>query len=222
MWDGANLTSVQDTTQPEIPVTRVVRRVARIVPASIRGELVRKSLHMLIALIPSIAAAAGVEIALVLLSFGTLVFAGSEYLRLHGHRVFLITRLTLVASRQRDEGHFVLGPVTLAVGAMLALLLYPATAAAIAIYALAFGDSVASLVGRAFGRNRLFAGKTLEGSLACFVAVWMTAMTLTGRMGASLAIAGVATALESLPSDDLDNIILPVGVGLFSAVILPL
>jgi hypothetical protein len=36
----------------------------------------------------------------------------------------------------------------------------------------------------------------------------------------SLAIAAVATVLESLPSDDLDNIILPTGVGLFATVIL--
>ena len=175
---------------------------------------------MLIAFVPSIAAAAGVELALALLSVGTLVYAGAEYLRLHGRSVALITRLTVLASRERDKGHFVLGPVTLAVGSMLALLLYPAASAAIAIYALAFGDSVASLVGRTFGRVRIPGGKSLEGSLACFVSVWLVTLLITGQVGASLAVAAAATALEAVPSDDLDNIILPTGVGLFATIIL--
>jgi dolichol kinase len=222
MSDSANLSKLPVEASARTPqdIGVRVRGIARTIPAGIRGELVRKSLHMLIAFVPSIAAAASVEIALVLLAVGTMVFAGSEYLRLHGKSVALITRITVIASRKRDEGHFVLGPVTLAIGAMLALLLYPSTAAAIAIYALAFGDSVASLVGRAFGRTRIIAGKTLEGSVACFTAVWLASLVLTGQVGASLAIAAVATVLEALPSDDMDNIILPTGVGLFATILL--
>jgi dolichol kinase len=175
---------------------------------------------MLIAFVPSIAATAGVETALALLSAGTLVYSVSEYLRLNGHAVAIITPLTVIASRGRAKEGFVLGPVTLAVGAMLALLFYPAVAAALAVYALAFGDGIASLAGRAVGRIRILAGKTLEGSLACFVLVWFVTLLVTGRGDVALIIAGVTTVLEVLPTDDLDNVILPMGVGLVATLIL--
>ncbi len=221
MWDSANLKNIRVAElDASLSPTTSSRRSTRITSTWLRGELVRKSLHMLIAFVPSIAAGAGVETALVLLSLGTLVFTVAEYLRLNGHTVAIITPLTILASRDGDPARFVLGPVTLAVGAMLALLIYPATAAALAIYALAFGDGVASLFGRAFGRTRTIAGKTVEGSLACFVAVWLATLLVTGRIEIALVIAAVATVLETLPTDDLDNIVLPVGVGLVATIFL--
>ena len=36
----------------------------------------------------------------------------------------------------------------------------------------------------------------------------------------ALALAAVATVLEALPTDDLDNIILPAGVGLIATILL--
>jgi len=220
MSDSANLREIPPELHPPATTLRSRRLSLSFVPAWLRGELVRKSLHMLIAFVPSIASAAGVEAALALLSLGTVVFALAEYLRLNGHQVAVITPLTVLASRKRDHGRFVLGPVTLAVGAMLSLLLYPSVAAALAIYALAFGDGIASLFGRAFGQTRIIAGKTVEGSLACFATVWFVALMVTGRMEIAMAIAVTATVLEALPTDDLDNVILPVGVGLVATVLL--
>ena len=180
----------------------------------------RKALHMLIALVPGIATSVGVLPSLAILGLGVLVYSGAEYSRLHGHSVVFISRLTVLASRPRDHGRFVAGPVTLGIGAMLALLLYPAPAAFLAIYALAFGDGIASLVGRAYGRIRILPGTTFEGSLACLVAVFAVGITLTGDFATALVIAVVATVLEALPTDDMDNIILPVGVGLLSTLLL--
>lgn len=226
MSKSANLiaTPARDLSIRHLDIPSAVRIPARVsgmtLPAWLRGELVRKSLHMLIAFVPSIVATAGIESALALLSLGTLVFAVSEYLRLNGRSIAIITPLTIVASRGRARDGFVLGPVTLALGAMLALLLYPSTAAALAIYALAFGDGVASLFGRAFGRIPIIARKTLEGSLACFATVWFVTLLITGRVGVSLAIAASATILEALPTGDMDNVILPAGVGLVATFIL--
>ncbi|MFW6292019.1 MAG: diacylglycerol/polyprenol kinase family protein [Spirochaetota bacterium] len=188
----------------------------------LRSELVRKALHMLIALVPGIATFTGVEPTLAILGLGVLLYTGAEYRRINGHSVGFITELTVLASRPRDRGHFVAGPVTLGIGAMLALLLYPAPAAFLAIYALAFGDGIASLVGRAFGRIQLSRGTTFEGSLACLLAVFASGVALTGNVAASLVIAVVATVLEGLPTDDMDNIILPVGVGLLTTLLLGL
>lgn len=184
------------------------------------GELVRKSLHMLIALVPSIATAIGVLPTLALLSIGVLFYGSAEYLRLHGRSVVFVTNVTIIASRPRDRGGFVLGPVTLATGAMLALMLYPAPAATVAIYALAFGDGFASLVGRAFGRTVVLAGKTVAGSLACFVAVFFATLAVTGNPMTALYIATAATLLEALPTNDIDNILLPTGVGFLAAALM--
>lgn len=201
------------------PVSSLITPTIAYRAVEFRGECVRKSLHMLIALVPGIATVAGVTPTLGLLGLGVLVYTGAEYVRLQGHSVLVISNLTVLASRPRDHGRFVAGPVTLGVGAMLALLLYPAPAAFLAIYALAFGDGFASLVGRSVGRIRIANGTTLEGSLACLAAVFGSAMAVTGSIADSLTIALTATFLEALPSDDLDNIILPMGVGLVATLL---
>lgn len=196
------------------------RPVGRLTLGELRGELVRKSLHMLIALVPTLVSSLGVLPTMSLLSGGVLFFAAAEYLRLHGRSVALVTSITIIASRPRDRDRFVFGPVTLATGTMLALMLYPAPAASVAIYALAFGDGLASLVGRAIGRVSLVFGKTVEGSIACFVAVFLSASLVTGRVGLALVVAAVAMIIEVLPSNDLDNVLLPVGVGFVTAMLL--
>jgi dolichol kinase len=161
---------------------------------------------------------------MMLLAGGTLFYVFAERLRIEGRQVFVISDLTIIASRERDKGRFVLGPVTLGVGAMLSLLLYPSTAAAIAIYALAFGDGFASLAGKLlrspsipFTRN-----KTLAGTVACFIAVLLGTWKLTGRMSIALSVAVAATTLELIPIRDFDNLILPVGTGLVANYILQL
>lgn len=202
------------------PVPTATTRVSTGTLESLRGELVRKSLHMLIAFVPGIATVTGVLPALALLGLGVLFYTGAEYARLHGRSVMLVSAVTVMASRPRDRGRFVAGPVTLGVGAMLALLLYPAPAAFLAIYALAFGDGIASLIGRAFGRVQIARGTTFEGSLACFVAVFAAGLAVTGDTVIALLVAAVATVLEAIPTDDMDNMIMPVGVGLVATLLL--
>ena len=192
-----------------------------IVGEQVQIELIRKSLHLLISIVPLLAVM-NKELTMLLLASGTLFYAYAEQLRLLGSPVFIISSLTVSASRYRDRGRFVLGPVTLGIGAMLALLLYPAPAAAIAIYALAFGDSAASLMGKLIGGLRIpfTAGKTAAGSLSCFLAVLWVTFRVTGSAEISFIIAITATLLEVLPSGDLDNLLLPVGTGMVATYIL--
>lgn len=189
----------------------------------LKGELFRKSLHVCIALVPGIASVAGVFSAVVLLVSGIIVYTISEALRLSGRTVPIIGQITMLAMRERDKG-FVLGPVTLAIGALLALSLYPEPAAAIGIYSLAFGDGIASIAGKAFGTIKLpfTGGKSLEGSLACFLVVFLTVQFLepSVTLQSMLMVALSATVLEALPSKDFDNILLPIGTGLVAQFIL--
>jgi dolichol kinase len=180
----------------------------------VKAEIIRKSIHFLIALSPLMASLSRSFTVFFLLA-GTLFYAYMETLRFSGVTVPFISSLTAAASRSRDKGRFVLGPVTLGLGALLALLLYPSPAASIAIYALAFGDGFASLIGKLFGRTRpsFLYGKSLEGSLACFTAVFIAAWQVSHSFHISLAAALTAALAEALPLDDLDNLVIPIAVG---------
>ena len=197
----------------------------RAVGGSVRGaaqvEVFRKSIHLTIAAVPAIAAV-DVLAAAGLLAVGIAIYAAAEQARIAGVRVALISELTMLALRERDRQGFVLGPVTLGLGAMLALMLYPEPAASVAIYALAFGDSAAAVVGTAVGRIRIpfTGGKSVAGSVACFLAVLAVTLRLTGDLNASLFIAGAAALLEAAPTRDYDNLLVPVGAGLVALAVL--
>jgi phytol kinase len=190
---------------------------------AIRGEIVRKLLHFVVALVP-VMASIDKSLTLLILGTGVIFYIIVEQLRQEGVYVLAISDLTIYASRDRDRGRFVLGPVTLGLGAMLALALYPEPASRIAIYALAFGDGFASLIGKLVKGVKLpfTRGKTLAGSLTCFVAVGIIAWRILGNPVHALATAAVAALLEALPTEDLDNIILPAGTGLFVSLLLGL
>jgi len=187
------------------------------------GEVVRKGLHLLIALVPAFASIS-VPFTLALLAAGTMFYALAEASRRRGHPVIMVSRLTLIASRVADRDRYVLGPVTLGLGAMLALLLYPEPAASIGIYALAFGDGFASLVGRLVRSPRLplTRGKSVTGSLACFAAVFVSSTPLVRTPAQAALVALAATILEAVPSGDFDNLLVPVGTGLVAAALLGL
>jgi dolichol kinase len=191
--------------------------------ALVRTELVRKSLHFLIALCPLLVFLAdtflftnktngfdGTSLVIVLLITGILLYAVMETLRLKGVRVPLVSFLTEKAMRRRDTG-FVKGPVTLGAGAALSLILFPLNAASVGIYALAFGDGLSSLVGRLAGRVRpaFLSGKSIEGSAACFFAVFLSAWLVSRSPRASLVTALAAAIVEALPLKDWDNIAIP-------------
>ena len=182
---------------------------------SIRTEFVRKSIHFLIALVP-IFAAWNYFFTIALLTFGILAYVLFESLRSRGIAIPVITSLTVMASRPRDEGRFVIGPVTLGLGAMLVLVLFPPHIAALAIYALAFGDGFASLLGKPFGRIKpsFMHGKSLEGTLACFAAVFLASWNVSKSINISLITAITATIIEAMPLEDFDNILMPLATAL--------
>jgi phytol kinase len=187
----------------------------------LQKELLRKSIHMTIAVVPALAQLVGVTFTLALLAAGTLFYTYSEFLRAQGTEIAFIGKMTAIAARGRDQGKFVLGPITLGLGAMIALMLYPNPAAAVAIYALAFGDGLSSLAGKLFGTLEIpfTGGKTLEGSATCLLAVFLSTLVVTGLPRESLLLAVVAASVELLPSKDVDNLILPMVVGALAVIL---
>jgi dolichol kinase len=155
-----------------------------------------------------------------MLGAGAVFYTVAEVLRLKGKQapVFkTVSLITVKAARRRDTG-FVLGPLTLAAGATSSLLLFQKPILDIAIYSLAFGDGLAGLVGRSFGRLRpaFLYGKSVEGSFACFTAVLVSAFITSGNWRMSFVAACAATLIEALPLKNGDNIAIPLAVGFAS------
>ena len=188
--------------------------VARQRVNSLIKELVRKLIHICSSFVPLL---------LKLIYWPTIILLGAagvsytvcEILRLKGVNIPIISKVTEVAARKRDENKFVLGPVTLVCGILLAALLLPLESSRVGIYALAFGDGLASLCGKMFGKITIPGchGKTVAGSLACFTAVFISTYCVCGDCLTSLIVGTVAMLIEVLPLRDLDNVIIPIAIG---------
>ena len=181
---------------------------------TILKELFRKSIHLCSSVVPWFLAAYYWYTIYGLLIIVSLYYF-CELARLEGHPVPVLYLITETSSRQRDECKIVLGPVTLVLGIVFAALVLPLPCAKIGIFALAFGDGLASLAGKVFGRVKIpfTGGKTLEGSLTCFAAVFISTYIVTGLSVISLIIALVAMLIEVLPLGDWDNMIIPTCTG---------
>lgn len=181
---------------------------------SILKELFRKSIHLCSAFIPLFLTFAKYPV-IILLLCALVFYSVSEILRLNGISIPLISKITEVAARKRDEDKFVLGPVTLVIGIVIASLLWKPEARTIGIFALAFGDGFASLFGKLFGRVHIpfTNGKTVAGSLTCFAAVFISSFCVCRNCLVSLILALIAMMVEVIPMKDFDNIVIPILIG---------
>lgn len=181
---------------------------------SLRKEFFRKTIHICTAFVPLLLHFARVP-AILCLCMAGIFYIIAESLRSNGHEIPLVSDITAAAARKRDENKFVLGPVTLVAGIIAAAVLWNETAASVGIFALAFGDGLASLAGKTFGKIRVpyTHGKTVEGSLTCFAAIFSSTFFVTSNCETALLVATVGALIEVLPLKDFDNLIIPVLLG---------
>lgn len=98
-------------------------------------------------------------------------------------------------------------------------------AASIAVAAMSFGDGMGELIGRRFGKIHYMPNRTIEGSVAVFLATLMSIIVLNwyyfsvvGYTGGTtpeilwlfgVAVAGLVTVLEALTPGPIDNLVVP-------------
>lgn len=181
---------------------------------SVYKEIFRKSIHICSAFVPTLLGIAYYPV-IVLLCLALVFYVISEFLRLRGINIPLISKITETAARKRDEKKIVMGPITLVIGILIAALVLPSQPARIGIYALSFGDGTASLVGKLIGRITIpgSGGKTVAGSLSCFLSVYISCFIVSGNCLISLLCALSAMLIEVLPLADMDNILIPISIG---------
>ncbi|RLG69619.1 MAG: hypothetical protein DRO11_07495 [Methanobacteriota archaeon] len=113
----------------------------------------------------------------------------------------------------RWEGH-----IYFLLGTLIVTLLTEEGVLVAAILMLTLGDGAAALIGTKFGRHKIKKNKSVEGSLACFLACIATSMFISNFYGvdleALLAGALVATATETFSTRLDDNLTIPIATGL--------
>ena len=184
-------------------------------------ELFRKSIHICSSFVPLFLGFAYWPV-IILLVLALIGYTISEILRSKNINIPLISKVTEIAARKRDENHFVLGPVTLVCGILLAALLLPLDCARVGIFALAFGDGLASLMGKLIGKITIPGahGKTAAGSLTCFFAVFVSTFCCCGNCFIALCVGLCAMFIEVLPISDFDNLIIPPAIGFIYSVLI--
>jgi dolichol kinase len=153
----------------------------------LRDEIKRKGFHLLSLIyvfgywyLSEITVVCGLAIAIVIV----VLF---EYLRFKILRLNNFFKNNFKGFYRSEEADRISGLTGTLSGALLAILIFPNRYMVFASFLyFVFGDSAAALVGKIFGRHKTFAGKSLEGSLACltvcfiaglFIFNWQFALT---------------------------------------------
>jgi len=182
-----------------------------------RREIVRKMLHLAGMAVPALAhrSLPGTMLLLLVVIMGYLL---AELFRVNGSPIPGVDALCRMALRAHERRHVAMGPLTFALGAFVALACFPLHLALAAILIAVVADSLAAIVGVHWGRTPwpYDRRKTVEGSLAFFAGAVCCALVFLSPADA-LFMGAVATLIESLPIQDWDNFLTPVGTGLIAA-----
>jgi dolichol kinase len=179
----------------------------------VRRELERKSLHLPGLFVPFLYQQAPF-ITIFGLTLISVLYYFSEVRRISkGTPLPIIGYLTDKLTR---SAHLDLAPIYLAVGIGFAAMAFPFKAALAGAFLVCLCDGLAAVVGMKFGKHRImFIKKTYLGTLAFFLAAVLSLFPLLGWQG-TLITASVATLIEAMSIEGIDNLFLPILGGLLA------
>jgi dolichol kinase len=182
--------------------------------ARVQSEAPRKAIHLASIIIPLGILYLPLSVSRRALEVFCVLFLVVDLLRLHHPRLRTYFSLFFRRLIRRHERRGLLASTYMLISALLATMLFSREVAAAAYIYLVVGDTVAAIVGKAWGRVRVF-GKTLEGFLAGFVASWAAAAALVPSIPLEHLAAGALAAMivEILPIPVDDNFRIPLLAG---------
>ncbi|AKB14268.1 CTP:2,3-di-O-geranylgeranyl-sn-glycero-1-phosphate cytidyltransferase [Methanosarcina thermophila] len=186
-------------------------------------ELLRKSVHLVSILIVLIYEFFGKEAVLWVLMLFLVTVLALDYLRIeHNIRIPLFYIMYRKTEADRFGGH-----IFFALGAISVISLFSREIAYAAILMTTFGDLSAALIGKFYGKRRVFQkifknDKSIEGSASEFIIDFLIGMLIVGNLIVSLVMAFFATLMETAVNKIDDNLIVPVFSGFFGQVTLAL
>ena len=147
-----------------------------------------------------------------------------DLLRIHEHRFREFIRQFFGQMLREHEQFNLLGSTYLLLAALLAIEIFPQPVAAAALGFTVLGDAFAAIVGKGWGRTRIF-GKSLEGFAGGLAAclLWAVFLVWAVPLPWSVALAGalVASAVEVLPIPLDDNLGITLFAGYTMKLLLP-
>ncbi len=183
---------------------------------SLRREFTRKGIHFLSLSIPLCYEfdLVSYPVIVTIVTAITLVLSLLDILRMR-FSTLKKTFFRIFGDVVRSHEHrFLTGSTFLLISFTCVLFVYPKPIAVAVMGYTVLGDSVASLVGKKWGRLR-FGRRSLEGSAACFLTCLLVGSTIEGLTW-SLVIVGsvVATMVEGFSDRADDNLTIPILTGL--------
>ena len=178
-------------------------------------ELRRKSIHLLGLVVPILYFFTSRDLAII--GVGGLVTLALVAELLKGvvpafRAIFLRIFSPILRSQEQKGG--LTGATYFLIGSFLCILFFDKTLAIVCLCFLTLGDLCAALIGKQWGRIKLFTRKSLEGSLACFVVCTAAALLIGLHPVVAIAGALVATLIELVPTGIDDNVTIPLISGL--------
>jgi HAD superfamily phosphoserine phosphatase-like hydrolase len=194
---------------------------ARPRPTLTRNDIVREMIHASGFFVPIVASFISVPLAAALICLVVAFYVISEFQRLKGRGMPLISNITRHAASQSELSEFTLAPIYFAAGIVVTLLLFPMPASSAAIAVFTVGDSTASIVGGRLSKKPLpfHRAKSLEGSLAGFFFAFLAALVFVSPWFALLG-AAFGMFVEYLPLPVNDNLLMPLFTGLALALLI--
>lgn len=170
-------------------------------------ELARKGLHVASAVLPvgwgiGILSPELLRLLLVVALAVAILVEGARRLSRRARRMFDALFAPLLRPHEQTD---LTGATWLAAAMLGALVVFPPSAAVVALWAVAAGDGAASIVGRLASRGQPDAGKTLAGSVTCALVTMLGAVWLASAPWLSAVVIGAATALAERPRGPLDD-----------------
>lgn len=146
-----------------------------------------------------------------------------DYFRVeHGIRIPLFYIMYRKSEADRFGGH-----IFFALGAISVISLFSREIAYAAVLMTTFGDLAAALIGKFYGKRRVFQkifknDKSIEGSASEFLVDFLIGLLILGNPIVSLVMAFLATLAETAVNKIDDNLIVPVFAGFFGQITLNL
>ncbi len=187
---------------------------------SVKNEIKRKVLHLTGLSIPAVYLLFGRDVALAYVTVFLVVFIALEPLRIiEAIRDEIKRRLELIREdsvatveniektirsiERESERSGIAAHIYFTLAALIIIYFFLRDIAIGAITVATLGDSMAAIIGRAFGRHRFSNGKSLEGSLAYFLTALAVLIPMFNWPVALVAsVVGTLTEFYRLPPDD--------------------
>lgn len=192
-------------------------------PREVIFEVMRKSVHLVSIFIVLIYEFFGKDAILWVLMLFLVTVLFLEYFRLEkGMKIPFFYMMYREQEADRLGGH-----IYFALGAIAVISLFNKEIAYAAILMTTFGDMAAAMIGKFYGKRRIFReifknDKSLEGSASEFIIDLLVGLAITGNLIVSLVMAFIATLTETAVNKIDDNLIIPIFSGFFGQMILVL